>query len=153
ARPRVAPRRPISAMSRLTVHLATPTPSLLGWTQTLRTPYTPKFSSKTRRISGLSCSSRWRRADRPLRLPFKGIRLTVVGGGHRKWYADGLDPELLPVAIDERDHRLGRASSSPWAKNAAAFRGTPFARRNSTTTPRSSFNSARSSEVGPGRNP
>src|SRR5690606_31872003 len=146
ARPRVAPRRPISAMSRLTVRLATPTPSLLSWTQTLRTPYTPKFSSKTRRISGLSCSSRWRRADRPLRLPFTCLRLVVGGGGHRQLPADGLDPELLPVVIDESDHRLGWRSSSAWAKYADAFLRISFARRNSTTSRRSSFNSARSSE-------
>jgi hypothetical protein len=53
--------------------------------------------------------------------------------GDRQLLADRLDPELLPVLINERDHRLcGRSSSA--AKKAEALRRIAFAR----FTPRNS---------------
>ena len=58
-RPRTAPWRPISRIRRATVHRATSRPSRRSWRQTLRTPYTSKFSCRTRRISPRSWTSRF----------------------------------------------------------------------------------------------
>ena len=61
--PRITPCKPRSRMSRSTVHRATPKPSRFICRQTLRTPYSPKLSANTRRISGFNAWSRWARAD------------------------------------------------------------------------------------------
>ena len=57
-RPRTTPCRPILRIRRSTVQRATALRSRLSWRQTLRAPYTWKFSSQTRRISLLSSTSR-----------------------------------------------------------------------------------------------
>src|SRR3954449_9157123 len=60
--PRTTPCRPIVRIRRATVQRATAVPSRRSCRQTLRTPWTRKFSSYTRRISVLRVISRWARA-------------------------------------------------------------------------------------------
>src|SRR5207244_9306170 len=82
-----------------------------------------------------------------------GFELGVQRRGDRQDRADRLDPELLPVLVDEPDHHLARRSSSAFAKYAEASRRISFARRNSTFSRSSCLNRARSSVVSPGRWP
>ena len=65
-RPRTTQRRPSSRISRATVRRATAKPSRRSWRRTLRTPYTGKFSSRTRRICFRNCVSRPPRAGKRL---------------------------------------------------------------------------------------
>src|SRR5437870_5426428 len=81
------------------------------------------------------------------------FELVVQRRGDRQDRADRLDPELLPVLVDEPDHHLARRSSSAFAKYAEASRRISFARRNSTFSRSSCLNRARSSVVSPGRWP
>ena len=64
ARSRVAPRRPMSRMTRSTVHRATSMFSRPSWRQTMSAPYMPWLSFHTRWMCGRSCSSRFARAGR-----------------------------------------------------------------------------------------
>jgi hypothetical protein len=56
--PRTTPFRPICRISRSTVQRATSTVSRPSWRQTLRAPYTHRFSSNTRPIASRSTPSR-----------------------------------------------------------------------------------------------
>ena len=66
-RPRIAPCKPSSRISRSTVQPATPRPSRRSCRHTFRGPYTRKVSSHARRISCVNHASRTARAgsDRP----------------------------------------------------------------------------------------
>jgi len=64
ARSRVAPRRPMSRMTRSTVHRAMSMFSRPSWRQTLSALYTPWLSFHTRWMCGRSCSSRFVRTGR-----------------------------------------------------------------------------------------
>ncbi len=70
--------------------------------------------------------------------------LIVGGGRHLQGGADGLDPEALAMAIDERAH-FGRCGSSSAAKKTEAALRISFARRSSRTSPRRRPSSSRSS--------
>jgi hypothetical protein len=50
-------------MSRSTVQQATLMPSLFNWSQILSAPYTDRFFSRTRKVSGLSSPSWIERAE------------------------------------------------------------------------------------------
>src|SRR5690606_15410818 len=66
--------------------------------------------------------------------------------------ADGLDPELIPVFVDEADHFVvGRSSS--FAKNTLAALRISLARRNSATSRRNRAFSSATSLGTPGRWP
>src|SRR5438552_5302429 len=80
------------------------------------------------------------------------LELVVDRRGDRQHLADRLDPELLPVAVDEADHHFARRSSSAFAKYADAKRRISLARRSSKFSRSSSCNRARS-VVRPGRLP
>jgi hypothetical protein len=82
-----------------------------------------------------------------------GLVVVVGGRGELQHLTDRLDPELLTVIVDERDHHRGGRSSSAWAKYADALRKMSFARRSSHTSRRSAFNSSASGVVVPGRCP
>jgi hypothetical protein len=60
------------------------------------------------------------------------LELVIPRRGDRQDRADRLDPERLPVLVDEPDHHLARRSSSAFAKYADASRRISFARRSST---------------------
>jgi len=65
-RPAATPNRPISRISRSTVHRATPVPSRRSCSHTFRAPYSPRpflRFSHTRIIFSFSCSSRAARSD------------------------------------------------------------------------------------------
>ena len=88
------------------------------------------------------------RADRP------GLRGTVSARGDEPTFcrtedaADGLDPELFAILVDERDHFVvGRSSSA--AKNAEAAFRISFARRASASSRRSLRFSSSSDPSGP----
>ena len=66
--------------------------------------------------------------------------------------ADRLDPEPVPVGIDEGDHLVGRRSSSAPKKAAADFR-ISLARRSSRFSRSSVFSRSPSSLVSPTREP
>src|SRR5690606_8899563 len=66
--------------------------------------------------------------------------------------ADELDPETIPVFIDEPDH-LGQGRSSSFAKNTLAALRISFAFRNSETSFCSRLISAAASVVNPGFTP
>src|SRR5262245_43642258 len=89
----------------------------------------------------------------PPRVAFFRFAFEVRGRGDRQHAADRLDPELLPMIVNERDHHFARRSSSAWAKYADAFLRISFARRSSTFSLSSCFRRARSSVVRPGRCP
>ena len=86
---------------------------------------------------------------RPLAGHPVGVRgdLAAVLGEHP---ADRLDPEPVPVGVDEGDHLGDWRSSSAPKKCAAAFK-ISFARRSSLFSRSSSRIRARSSVVNPGR--
>ena len=94
---------------------------------------------------------RARRAPRRIAL----LRLVpeVRRRGDRQDAADRLDPELLPMVVDERDHHFARRSSSACAKYADAFLRISFARCSSTFSRSSSFSRSRSSVVRPDAGP
>ena len=74
--------------------------------------------------------------------PSRGLALLgrVVGArGHLQRPADGLDPVLASVFVDERHHHRGGRSSSAWAKYADALRKISLARRSSLTSCSSSL--------------
>ena len=60
--------------------------------------------------------------------------LPITRRGDLQHLADRLDPEVLPVFVDERPHGLSRRSSSAWAKNALASFRISLARRSSFTS-------------------
>ncbi len=65
-RPAAIPKRPISRISRSTVHRATSMPSRRSCSHTFRAPYSPRpflRFSHTRMIFSFSCSSRTSRSD------------------------------------------------------------------------------------------
>ena len=61
-------------------------------------PYTPKFSSQTRRISGMQLLVALGTHRAPVRISPAGAVLVVGRRGDRQHGADRLDPELLAVA-------------------------------------------------------
>ena len=107
-----------------------------------RSPTTPARSVLVARLAG---------RRRPLLVGVVGVRgdLAAVLGQHP---ADRLDPEPVPVSVDEGDYLCDWRSSSAPKKCAAALR-ISFARRSSFTSRSSSFIRARSSLVNPGRCP
>ena len=78
--PRTVPRRPMWRISRATVRRAMPIPSRPSCRHTLRTPWTRKLSSPTRRISPRSMVSRRTRGG-----AFAGSARRVAWA----WYVDG----------------------------------------------------------------
>src|ERR1700740_2576492 len=67
--------------------------------------------------------------------------------------AERLDPVLIALIVDERDHHFGRRSSSAWAKYADALRRISLARRSSRFSRSSSLIRLRSSVETPPRRP
>src|SRR5579875_2961014 len=137
--PRITPCRPMAFISRSTVQRATAWPSRRSCRQTLRTPYTRKFSSQTRRIASPSSASRCVRV--------------VRRRGDRQHLADRLDPVGPFVLVDERLHGLHRRSSSAWAKYALALRRISLTWRSSRFSRSKALIRSRSSVVGPARKP
>ena len=79
-RPRIAPTRPSCRIKRATVHRATRMPSRISCRHTLRTPYTRRFASQTRRISVRNVASRFARGESRLGSPARAVAA---------WYVDG----------------------------------------------------------------
>ena len=52
----------------------------------------------------------------PLRLALPTLVLVVGGRGDRQLFTDRLDPIRVAVLVHKRGYRLGRRSSSAWAK-------------------------------------
>jgi hypothetical protein len=82
---------------------------------TLRTSWTWKFSSKTRRL--LAKDRVPARSGRGFRRVASARRVRPIGGrGDRQQLADRLDPVRLPMSVDEGDHCFVRRSYSAAAK-------------------------------------
>src|SRR3546814_13733331 len=77
----------------------------------------------------------------------------VSGWGDRQNPADRLDPIIIPMLINETDHRLNGRSSSAWAKYAEALRRISLAWRNSRFSRSSALRRSASSVGTPARLP
>src|SRR5690606_35768525 len=83
----------------------------------------------------------------PTRIRLAGLVFVVRRRGDRQLGADRLDPVLLTMGVDERQHHLPRRSSSAWAKNADALRRISLARRSSAFSRSSSLARSRSASA------
>src|SRR5690606_31049659 len=86
------------------------------------------------------------------------LRGAIPAGGDEPWHhvpedaAEELDPELIPMLVDEADH-VGQGRSSSFAKNTLAALRTSFAFRSSAFSRRSRLFSSATSVGTPGRCP
>src|SRR3977135_1734065 len=78
------------------------------------------------------------------RLSLPPVVRVVRRGGDRQEFANRLDPVLISMGVDERQHHSPRRSSSAWAKYADALRRISFARRSSPPSRSSSLTRSRS---------
>jgi hypothetical protein len=69
-----------------------------------------------------------------LRIALSRFVLAVCRRGDRQQLADRLDPVLISMRVDKRQHHLARRSNSAWAKYADALRRISLARRSSATS-------------------
>ena len=92
------------------------------------------------RLTQFGVPARTRRT--PLRFALAAFVFVVGGRGDRQLLTDRLDPISVAVLVHELGHRLGRRSSSAWAKYADAFRRISFALRSSRFSRRNVLSSS-----------
>src|SRR6185312_2242051 len=89
----------------------------------------------------------------PMRLSLESRMLPISRRADLQNFADRLDPEGVPMFVDEVPQDLNRRSNSAWAKNALASFRISLARRSSLTSRSSSLTRCASAVVTPPRMP